>query len=413
MKYPLCDRPIQAVRPARMSETKAPRKARFSKFRRVALIMGQDIGYCRDVLRGIQAFATGHESWIFHDAAPDLRILQPLKEWKPQGIIAHLFQEELAEELRALGKPLVNTTSTLADLELPLVEIDHHAVGRMGAEHFLQGGFRNFGYFGSRTAGFSIGREQGFCRRLQEAGYSCSSCYAEYMPRPDAGGSWVDIDKRVHRWITALPKPVGILASNDVPARTLAEVCRQLDLNVPTDVAILGVDNDDVETGLAYPPLSSIALPSERVGFEAAALLSRLMAGQEPPSEPLFLPPQGVVVRQSSDVVAVSDPELSAILNFIRRHGTEPIGVEDVTAQVGASRRKLERKFRAAMHRTIHDEIRRVRIERAKRLLSTTDLAMPAIANRSGFDSARRLATVFRKQTGTTPTAYRRQFRLC
>lgn len=383
-----------------------------ARFQRIALIMGQDMGYCRDVLRGVQAFATQHESWLFHDASPDLRILRALKQWNPDGIIAHLFQEKLAGELRRLGTPLVNTTSTLIGFDAPLVEVDHEAVGRMAAEYFLRSGFRDFGYFGSRVAGFSVGREQGFREGLQEAGYACSSCYAEYLPRPAPGGSWTAVDRRVARWIRALPKPVAILASNDVPARELAEACRQLELNVPGEVAILGVDNDEVESGLAHPPLSSIAIPGERIGFEAAKLLSRLMAGEKPPREPLFLPPQGVIVRASSDVVAISDPELSVILSFIRRNATEPIKVEDVAAQVSISRRNLERKFRAAMQRTIHDEIRRVRLERAKQLLSSTDLAMPVIADQSGFDSARRLAVVFRETQGTTPTAYRRQFRL-
>lgn len=413
MQYSVPARSTELVRLAPPDSAGKNRKTRLAKFKRIALIMGQDIGYCRNVLRGIQAFAAQHESWIFHDAAPDLRVIAPLREWNPQGIIAHLFDEELAEALSRLGKPLVNTTSTLPELPVPLVEVDHQAVGRMGAEHFLDNGFRNFGYFGSRIAQFSVGREQGFRRRLEEEGYECSSCYAEYLPRPGPGESWTNVDKRVHRWISVLKKPVGILASNDVPARALAAACRQLDLNVPEDVAILGVDNDEVEAGLAFPPLSSIAIPSQRIGFEAAGLLSRLMAGMPPPTRPLFLPPQGVIVRQSSDVVAVSDPELSASLHFIRRHGNEKIGVEDVAAHVGASRRKLERKFRATIRRTICDEIRRVRIERAKRLLSTTDMAMPDIATRSGFDGARRLATVFRQYTGTTPTAYRRQFRLC
>lgn len=374
--------------------------------------MGQDLGYCRDVLRGVQAFARQHESWIFHDAAPSLELLKPLKEWKPQGIIAHLFDREFALKLCRLRTPIVNVTSTLSDLAVPLVEVDHLAVGRLAAEHFLDGGFHNFGYFGSGTAGFSIGREQGFRDRLAEAGFASFSCYAEYLPRPAPGGSWADVDERVREWLVSLVKPVGVLASNDVPARELAEICRLLDLNVPGDVAILGVDNDEVETGLAYPPLSSIAIPGERVGFEAASLLSRLMARRELRPAPLLLPPQGVVVRQSTDVVAVSDPELSSILNFIRRHAAEPIGVEDVLSQVAVSRRKLERRFRQVMHRTIHDEIRRVRLERAKRLLATTDLAMPAVAARSGFEGARRFAVVFRQLSGMTPTDYRRQFRL-
>jgi LacI family transcriptional regulator len=378
---------------------------------RVALILGQDLGFCRGVLRGVQSFANRHESWIFRDAAPVPEVIAPLREWNPAGIIAHLFDQSLADELLRLGKPVVNVTSTLAELKVPLVEVDHLAVGKMAARYFLDAGFRNFGYFGSRTAGFSHDRERGFCETVEAAGHRCLSCYAEYLPRPALGGSWLEIDEQVKGWLLSLPKPVAIFASNDVPARELAEVCRLLNLQVPEEVALLGVDNDELECGLAYPPLSSIAIPSERVGFEAAAILSQMMAGKPPPAQPLFLPPKAVVVRQSSDVVAVEDPDLSAVLRFIRQHAAEPITVETILAHVPVSRRKLERTFSRVMNRTILDEIRRVRIERVKRLLSTTDLQMPAIATQAGFESARRLATVFRQMTGITPTDYRNQFR--
>ena len=389
----------------------ASRGAGRVKFKRIALILGQDLGFCRGVLRGIQDFATQHESWVFRDAAPDLSILPALAEWNPAGIIAHLFNPELAEALTKLGKPLVNVTSTLRHLKLPLVEVDHRAIGHLAAKHFLDGGFRNFGYFGSATAGFSIEREKGFRATIESAGYRCASCYADYLPRPAAGGSWLEIDQRVHRWLIDLPKPVAIMASNDVPARELAEVCRLLDLHVPEEVALIGVDNDELECGLAYPPLSSVAIPSERIGYEAAAVLSRIMAGHAPPAEPIYFPPKTVVVRQSSDVIAIDDPDLSAVLRFIRQHAAEPIGVDTVLASVPVSRRHLERKFSRTMNRTILAEIRRVRIDRAKRLLATTDLQMPAVARQSGFEGARRLAVVFRQVTGMTPTEYRDQFR--
>jgi LacI family transcriptional regulator len=381
------------------------------RFKRIALVLGQDLGYCRDVLRGVQAFASRQASWIFRDAAPDPAILKPLTEWQPAGIIAHLFEPHLAQELIRLGKPMVNVTSTLSDLALPLVEVDHVAVGRMAAEHFLAGGFRHFGYFGSQTAGFSVGRERGFREALASAGFSYQSCYADYLPRPIVGGSWSDLDQRVRRWLVSLPKPVALFTSNDVPGRAVAEMCRMLDLHVPETVALLGVDNDELECGLSYPPLSSIAIPGERIGYEAATMLHRMMAGQAAPSEAVFLPPKTVVVRQSSDIIAVSDPDISAVLRFIRQHLAEPIGVETIVQQVPLSRRKLERRFRDVMKRTVQQEIRRVRIEHAKRLLSTTDMSMPAIAHQAGFGSARWLAVVFRQTTDMTPTDFRNQYR--
>lgn len=380
-------------------------------FRRVALIIGQDIGYCRGVLRGVQAFASTRESWIFRDAAPSLAIVEAVREWNPAGIIAHLFDKKVADALMKLGKPIVNTTSTL-DLDLPLVEIDHHVVGQMAASHFLQSGFRNFGYFGSATAGFSLVREAGFRERLGEAGFSCSACHAEYLPRPAPSSSWTEVDAAVREWLVGLPKPVGIFASNDVPARELAEVCRLAGIRVPEEVALLGVDDDTLECGLSFPPLSSISLPAERVGFESAKILSDLMSNRQPPSTRVVLPPGSIVVRQSSDIVAVDVPDVAQALQYIRRNACNSIGVEDVLNVVAVSRRKLERDFQRVIGRTIFEEIRRTRIEKAMRLLTTTDLAMPAIAEQSGFEGARRLAVVFRQVTGMTPTEHRARYRL-
>jgi LacI family transcriptional regulator len=231
--------------------------------KRIALLMGQDVGYCRGVLRGVHSYAIQKsKAWVFHDSPPDTYAIGPLREWRPHGIIAHLFDRKIARKVLALRKPLVNTTNTLTDLGVPLVDVDHRRAGRLAAEHFLERGFKHFGYFGSAWTGFSKGREQGFREALAEAGFDLSSCYVEYLPRPPLDSSWKKIDRQIHRWLLALPKPAAVLASNDVPARALAEVCRQLGIGVPDDVALLGVDNDELECLLSHPPLSSIVNPA-------------------------------------------------------------------------------------------------------------------------------------------------------
>jgi LacI family transcriptional regulator len=182
--------------------------------RRIALLMGQDIGYTRDVLRGVQAYGHNRPGWFFRDGPPDVRLLAPLKEWKPHGVIAHLFDRKLANALIKLQIPLVNTTSTLPDLNVPLAEIDHRVVGQMAAEYFLNRGFRHFfGYFGSSWTGFSRYREDGFRKRVENRGFSVHSCYAEYLPRPPIAESWKVVDTKARAWLSALPKPVAILSS--------------------------------------------------------------------------------------------------------------------------------------------------------------------------------------------------------
>jgi len=374
--------------------------------------MGQDIAYCRGILRGVHAYSLGKASWVFRDGLPEMRTLRPLREWRPHGIIVHLFDRDLIRPLCRMRTPVVNTTSTYEGLDLPLVEVDHREVGHLAAEHFLERGFIHFGYFGSSWAGFSKQREEGFREALAKAGLTLSSCYAEYLPRPPAGSSWRDVDKQVHRWLLGLPKPVAILASNDVPARQLSNACRECQLRVPDDVAILGVDNDELECILSTPPLSSVFNPSEKIGFLAARLLDGLMEGKPRPAKPITVRPDRIVTRQSTDTVAIADADVSTAVAYIRQHVGEGIGVDNVVAAVSLSRRKLERKFRQLLGRTMLDELQKARVETAKRLLVETDLLVPMVARRSGFSTTGRLAVIFRRMVGTTPTEYRRRWQI-
>jgi LacI family transcriptional regulator len=206
-----------------------------------------------------------------------------------------------------------------------------------------------------------------------------------------------------------LTKPVGILASNDIPARDLAEMCRQVGLRVPDEVALVGVDNDRLQCGLAFPPLSSVAIPAERIGYEAARLLDRLMSGRRPPKKPLLLSPLHVVTRQSTDTVAIDDRDVATALTFVRHHAAENVTVAAVAKCAGVGRRVLERKFRSLLGTTVLTEIRRTRVQYAKELLSHTDLPIQLIATRTGFSGPQRLSLAFRQITGMAPSEYRRR----
>ncbi|MBN1908760.1 MAG: substrate-binding domain-containing protein [Pirellulales bacterium] len=379
---------------------------------RIALIMSLDIAYCRGVLRGIHAYSAHKAHWIFRDGTPDRRILKPLLEWQPHGVIVHLAERSLVEPISELPMPVVNTTSTFDDVRLPLVEVDHHEVGRLAAEHFLDRGFTRFGYFGSGWTGFSRQREEGFRKTLAKTGYDVSSCYADFMPRPPAESSWKEVDTRVADWLSSLSRPTAILASNDIPARQLSYMCRQLELRVPDEIAILGVDNDELECILATPPLSTVVNPSEKIGYQAAELLDKLIHGAPRPNVSITIRPDRIITRQSTDTVAINDPDVAGAVAFIRSHVSEGIGVGDVVQAVSLSRRKLERKFRQLLGRTLLEELQKARVETAKRLLVESDMLMPMVARRSGFSTTGRLSVVFRQFTGVTPTEYRRNWQM-
>lgn len=377
---------------------------------RIALLMGQDLSFSRAVIRGVREYALLRPHWTFRNGPPSPDIIPELKAWKSDGIIANLFDEEFARRLIRFRRPIVDTACAIPGLRVPVVDVDHEAVGRMAADHFLGRGFRNFGYFGIRGAAYSQMREESFCHRLAEEGHTASICYGDYIRQVPTIKSWKSLERETRRWLQELPKPAAIFACNDIPARTLADTCLLLGFKVPGDVALLGVDNDDLECSLTVPPLSSIEIPGERIGYEAAEMLDQMLNNGERP-ESVFLPPVGLVTRQSTDMTAVSDLAVSAALSFMRERATDGINVESVLLHVGITRRDLERRFRKLLHSSILQELRRIRVEHAKRLLAGTGLPMPAVARHSGFSSPQRLAVVFRQFERISPTEYRRQVR--
>jgi LacI family transcriptional regulator len=210
-------------------------------------------------------------------------------------------------------------------------------------------------------------------------------------------------------WLQELPKPIGIMACNDLRGRHILDACRQLNLRVPEDVAVVGVDNDELMCELAVPPLSSVAQGSERLGYEAAKLLGRLIRGRCLRPKHIVVPPISIVPRRSSDLIAVDDPLLSAALRFIQNHAAEQIGVPDVVRNAGVSRSTLETRFRTQLARTIHDEIQRVRIETARRLLTATNLSLSKIAERAGYRNSYYMSAVFRRELGVPPSQLRQE----
>jgi LacI family transcriptional regulator len=328
------------------------------------------------------------------------------------GVIAHLFNEELAAALAGHGRPVVNVCGVLADGgPVPRVGTDDFAAGQLAGAHLLDRGLRQFGFVGHPSHAYSVHREAGFRHAVEAAGLRLRCFHERGSHGFDPMGRLWALDEAVRRWVRALPLPVGVFAPNDLWGVQLSEVCRQTRLHVPEDVAIVGVDNDDLLCGLARPSLSSVAVPAERVGYEAARLLDRLLGGRAPPRQPLLLPPRGVVTRQSSDVVAVEDAEVAAAVRFIRDQAHRPLSVPDVLREVVVSRRSLERRFRGTLGRGLLGEIRRAHVERARSLLADTELPAGVVAERSGFSGPKQLSVVFRQMTGQTPTAYRRLFR--
>ncbi|MEK6262617.1 MAG: DNA-binding transcriptional regulator [Planctomycetota bacterium] len=377
---------------------------------RIGLVLAHSLAFYRDILRGVKTFALKRPDWVLSPITPEKRAIELAGPLRCDGYIAHLFNRATAETLLALRKPVVNVSGVLPDLPCHRVTIDHAEVGRLAARHLLNRGVRRFGFVGYPNHEFSVERERGFREIVEETGASASSFHERAHRAQDPTGLWM-WNQSLQKWLAELHKPVGILASHDTQGAQISEYCRQLKLRVPDDVAIVGVDNDDLLCELARPSLSSVALPSEQIGYEAAALLDRLLDRKAGPKRPLRLPPVRVVPRQSSDVLFVEDAEVKQAIRFIRNQAHRPLRVQEVLDEVRVSRRWLERRFRETLQCGISEEIRRVHIECALALLADTELSMTEIAARAGFSDSRHLSVAFRNEVGQPPSDYRRHLR--
>ena len=209
-------------------------------------------------------------------------------------------------------------------------------------------------------------------------------------------------------WLESLPKPCGVFCACDVYGVQVTNACRSRGIAVPTQVAVLGVDNDPVICSVSFPPLSSVDLNSKKVGYEAAALLDRMMAGKQPPKRTIFVEPEHVITRESTDIIAVDDADVAQAIRLIREHACRGLRVKDVAETLGLSRRALQQRFQRCLHRTPKEELMQVQIDRAKMLLSQTDLSVEQISRRCGFTTFEYFVRAFRRKTGTTPRIYRK-----
>ncbi|NJL70306.1 MAG: substrate-binding domain-containing protein [Candidatus Competibacteraceae bacterium] len=379
------------------------------KLRHILVLAWTDQEVGRGIIRGAGLFAFPSRHWAFHLRHPLASEMPVIRRLKPDGIIAQVADEELAECLhRWRGGPVVNVSGVLRETRFPSVGFDNRAVGRMAAEYFANRGFRHFAYLGQRDRENSDEREAGFREALREREMDAASLTIKRPAGLNAVAQWDESDRELHPWLQKLPRPLALLAHNDIFAADALRVCSALGIAVPQEIAILGVGSDPIICRLGFPPLSSVALPCEEVGIRAAEMLAGLLEGKTPACDPELLQPQNVVTRQSSDVFAVDDPAVAAALRHIHLHADGPLDVAAVVLQSGVNRRTLERRFSALLRHSLAQEIVRVRLDRARDLLTATDLSLEKVAETVGFSSAVRLAEVFRRELNLSPGQYRR-----
>lgn len=379
--------------------------------RHVAILIETSRAYGRGLLRGVAQYNRERGGWSTYLQPQGLDDPPPrwLAVWKGDGILARINNRRMAKAVVKAGVPVVNLRHTIPGLDLPFLGADNFAIARLAAEHLLERGFRHFAFCGippGRHPAMDL-RCAHFEQSIKKAGFRCSV----FLRTASGAPSWEREEKALADWLRSLPKPVGVMACNDDRGLQVLNAGRGAGLLTPDEVAVISVENDEHLCNLAIPPMTSIDMNAERIGYEAAALLERLMAGRRAPGRIRPVMPRGIITRRSTDVLAVEDLEVASALRFIRENACRRISTSDVLEHAGASRASLARRMKQFTGRTIHGEIQRVQIERVKELLASTDMPIKQISQAAGFRYVQYMTRLFRLTTGHTPARFRRERR--
>jgi LacI family transcriptional regulator len=379
----------------------------------VALLIDMSSAYGRGLLHGIYTYVREHGPWS--TSLTELGRYDPAPNWlidnlNVDGVIARIENKRIANALLKLKIPVVNVSSAMQIPQFPWIVPDHAAISQLAAEHFFQRGFKNLGFCGNELYSFSNLREKEFFRLALEAGCSCSVFRMRHHKRR-ARLNESEVQRQIGEWVQELPKPVGIMACNDIRGQQLLEACERIDIAVPEEVAVVGVDNDEIMCSWTNPPLTSVIPDSLRPGYEAARILNDLMERKIVRKREIHYAPVGIVTRQSSDILAISDPHVVQAMKIIRARAYEGMSVVDMLQDIPMSRRKLERRFVIALGRTPHEEILRLQFQKAVRLLTETSLPLAEVAVQTGFVHPEYFSVAFKRQYGVSPYQYRNKNR--
>jgi LacI family transcriptional regulator len=380
---------------------------------KVLLIIESSREYGRRFLRGIAHYSQLNGMWIFEHQIPFY--LQTSRQEtlslksipKVDGII--MREQPGAEELINSGIPIVFASYLTHDFQVPIAATDDVQIGQTAAEHFLSRGFEQFAFVGYDSMFWSNNRRDAFSQMLAARGFSCRPYIQDSRPRRR---QWDHEQITLPQWLMSLPKPVGVFCCNDDRGQQVLTAARLAGISVPSEIAVLGVDNDEFICALTHPPLSSIALSVEMAGFEAAAALDAMMQNKPLLDRIIPVKVSHVSTRQSSDFLAISDPVVAEAVQFIRLNARKPLQIDDVLRVMAVSRRCLYDRFKKILGCSVHEFIKRRRVEQIEKMLLESDLSISEIAFRLGFTGDDHIAQYFRCETGLNPHKFRAQSKL-
>jgi len=376
--------------------------------RRISVLMNTRFGFCRDILEGLRRYAGEDRGWYMSIHEMSTEGLKWAERSHPDGMIAHAGSQKLLEKLDGLGVPWVNTSTALDQPRLPLIGLDNLAIGHMAAEHFLQKGFRDVAIVEEKY-GLARDRMEGCRDRLTEG-----RCKVHLLP-PFIAVKLIGqtSNKKLADWIRHLPSPLGWFARNDIDALNLLYYCRIRSISVPDEICVLGVDNDESLCLSTTPRISSIQLPGRQIGYRAGEVMDLLLEGKlgarkRQHVEERF-PPIRVIQRASTDFQNYRDPLVSRAIQIMRRGFSQGMNVADVLTELGCSRSALEKAFRKELQHSPLRQLHLLRCQEAMNWMRDPEISLEEIAGKCGFRDNVTFWSVFKKQTGQSPGAFRKQ----
>jgi LacI family transcriptional regulator len=377
---------------------------------RVKLLIDTSSSWGRDLIRGVSAYVRQHGGWALDlEYRGRYEKLHLPADWRGHGIIARVTNPQIAREIVARGLPAVNVSwFSHGSPEIARCTNNETSFGRLMADYLLLRGFRSFAYFGASRPrpGYSDRVKENFAATLAAAGFPVKLWRDPARKSAGARSPMAD-------WLRGLPRPVGVGVWSDDVGRKVAHACHIAGLKIPDDVAVISAEYDALMNSLSDPPLTTVDYLTEHVGYEAAALLDRMLGGDPPPADGVIIEPLGVITRQSTETTSVPDALVVAALKFIRQKLHQPIQVTHLTKELKVARRGLEQRFRKVLGRSVAEEIRRVRMDYVKKQLRDTVEPVSAIAAACGFLHPEVLTRSFHREFGLSPSDFRRQYRVC
>ena len=379
----------------------------------ILLLTDFSSGYSRNLLKGIVRYSKEVGNWSFQRMPLYYRMLygengvvEWAKKWQADAIIAQLSDVNI-ELLNDLNIPIIVQNYRDRNKAVSNLTGDYFNTGVMAAKFFLNRGYRNFAFYGFKGAIWSRERADGYSHEIEKQGYKLAVLENDNKDKEE----WSYNHTVLGNWLQSLPKPVALFACDDHFALQISETCNVYNINVPDDIAILGVDNDDLLCNISDPPLSSIVLDVENGGYNAGKLLHQLITKEITEPFNIVVNPLIIERRKSTEKYAVSDKNIRTILNYIEKNYANHLSVEELVKQVPLSRRVLEKKFKEETGESLYQYIQNYRIDQFTRLLITTDYSLFEAALQSGFENYKNVSRIFRKYKSLSPAEYRKRYK--